>query len=585
MGVQGWSTFAKEKQWVPDDTPCCSTSLWRSSPFKGSQVLPQGSSLHIDGNGLVFYLARVAHARVTEQVVGPSEANHSKLAHSFSEAQMQALIPTFLALTVLQAVTMEFASRLKESKYEVTVYWDGPKRPKYKNLFTRAKREGRRAEQWGNLRTYCENGVVPAGEACVCSLESSFPQNPLASVQVQHTLHSHCKLRRVDCEGEADDALARSSLKDTNPFSFVIGNDSDFSFMKGISYVPLDSLSLPRGDCLLKGTVIRRSDIAESLGFETEQTLIELALALGNDFVPRSKPPDKKSGESIVEAWILFVTDQPCGWTLPARSHHVEIVPGDDKVEVGVEVVKKAMAFCRSWYDLEGWNEADMIASNVESQQDDVIVPQSTTFEPRLPFPLTLEENVDIKGLSLKAVVCRCAEEYADVGVFDDAVVSMYRETEFATDSHEFSTLIRQPWKATAEAVLFGKIASQCVARSLSSPLAVLFPPSSIFDFHTFLQMKNVGNEMESHPPAEASDAVTKPDPPLPKSKTLPIDAHEDLIVSTIRKQRVTIIQGDTGCGTFGLNSKLTKISHLLVQANQLGYLLCYSMPALLIPR
>ena len=145
MGVQGWNWLLQQEGFLPDraNAKCCSCSLWRDSSAIGgtsvasrTNVIPRGSELHIDGNGLAFFLHRVAYARHLSQVLagGRSDSagndkpgfNHSgnivwektalskKRLSKLSSSQARRLLPNFMPMQLLSDVTREFVTQLRD---------------------------------------------------------------------------------------------------------------------------------------------------------------------------------------------------------------------------------------------------------------------------------------------------------------------------------------------------------------------------------------------------------------------------------------------------------------------------------------
>jgi len=113
----------------------------------------------------------------------------------------------------------------------------------------------------------------------------------------------------------------------------------------------------------------------------------------------------------------------------------------------------------------------------------------------------------------------------------------------------------RPQWSDVPAVYLIEKTIAMSLKLSADCPLVRLCPPYSLFDayrFHMALQLhrqeKNVirGNTVKGK-------AVVKPaaEPPVTvvERPVLPIDEHEEVILQTVRDNRVTIIQGGTGCG------------------------------------
>lgn len=171
MGVQGWVWLLQKEGFLPERswdkqkqcyTSSGSSSLWRDESALRSlnsfahrlAVIPQGSELHVDGNGLAFALHRVAYARHVAQILeegdrcngesNPERKNHGRPASShqqrqnnnnnnganiygnsqtprsekkklskLSSSQATRLLPNFMPMQRLSDVTREFVRQLQ----------------------------------------------------------------------------------------------------------------------------------------------------------------------------------------------------------------------------------------------------------------------------------------------------------------------------------------------------------------------------------------------------------------------------------------------------------------------------------------
>ena len=111
-------------------------------------------------------------------------------------------------------------------------------------------------------------------------LEWQMPQ--LSTKQAVRTLRK-LGVPLLTCEQEADAELA--SIVAATPGGFAVtGRDSDFFLMRGMRYVPLDSLTVEGEGAatVVRGKVFTAGSVAAALGLP-ESRLFELAWLVGND--------------------------------------------------------------------------------------------------------------------------------------------------------------------------------------------------------------------------------------------------------------------------------------------------------------
>ena len=187
-----------------------------------------------------------------------------------------------MPLSIVQDVITEWVKTLQHKQLDLIMYWEGPERPKYKSR-TDAQRREQRELEWSNLRAYCDHGVIVVQShqktSRFCDWVGLFPLLPLAMATAQHTLQQ-LGIPRVDCPGEADAVLAAAAASSPG-LHYVVGQDSDFTMMRGIQYLPLDCMV--QSLVGINGVVIRRSELVAALDLAIDAPLMELALAVGND--------------------------------------------------------------------------------------------------------------------------------------------------------------------------------------------------------------------------------------------------------------------------------------------------------------
>jgi hypothetical protein len=507
MGVQGWTRLMAEEGWLPqrqqqrknnnynkynnnngngndddnnnDARSCCSTSLWRNPEMMEDSLfasrvrpVPPHSTLHVDGNGLLYYLHSVAYARHLQDVAGASNKNKKNgngnhwngsssssssksksncrnlpATSSLNPAQLRALLPSFMPLQLLEDVTKEYVTALVQKQHlNVIVYFDGPRQrtfrpspnppasppqetnmdnsvtedddddddddagdtdiandiaattnsvnaqdaaavdsgieiandvtateshtngtdtqatpttPSFKHE-THERRQERFPEEWSLLQQYCLYGALPSDKTAetLCAWETSFPKNRLVQTTIKHMLqqcasnggngknggknnnNNNSGLRIVHCQEEADPIMARAASGDRQ--SFVVGDDSDFCFFKDIQYIPFSTLDA--SGSVASACVVRRDELAAALNLPGPESLVEVAIAMGNDYItdPANAELDCPAGVGNVGEILDYIRDRGEGFRISSTKSHE---------------MQQVLTFVRASYSLEGMEE------------------------------------------------------------------------------------------------------------------------------------------------------------------------------------------------------------------------------------
>jgi len=159
MGVKGFYRVLQEEGFLPEEEPCCSTSVWRdasvmhNNPKFAARVsmIKRCSTLFIDGAGLAFHLYKIAHARhaaqvltssTSKRVVGSSSSPCS--AKRLKPEQVTKLLPNLLPLSKLDEVTREFVETLTSKHHmKLRVFFDGALRREAKQKTDEKRRQKR----------------------------------------------------------------------------------------------------------------------------------------------------------------------------------------------------------------------------------------------------------------------------------------------------------------------------------------------------------------------------------------------------------------------------------------------------------
>lgn len=243
MGVYGVTTLLHKEGWIPseakseDECLCSSSKLFKTwnpsfaffnQGLPLQQIRPQ-SLLLIDGNGLAFFLLKVAYARNLRSIF--KVEGRCPAVGEVSPGDISKALPSMLPLSLVEELANEFISQLRLFDIRLKVYWDGRSR-RFKTA-TDQKRREQREEEWSALQQYCIHGSLP-NEKNICRFLSRFPVPRLFLRCVRKALQ-RAQVEMVHCEEEADVELARAASGDSN--AFVLGQDSDFFFFKDIQYM------------------------------------------------------------------------------------------------------------------------------------------------------------------------------------------------------------------------------------------------------------------------------------------------------------------------------------------------------------
>lgn len=565
-----------EKGWLPDlcsgDTACCSTRLFSNRDLFGFQcgVIPDSSELHMDGYHLCFYVHKIAYARHMAAVLGTnnelSPCKAIKKPSQLSPDQVRQLLPTFLPLQVVHQVTKEIMDALvKSHRMKVTVYWDGKKRYVFKES-TDQKRQNERLDEWSDYQMYCETGRLPS-TTNICELEKMFPIHRLLFTQVRHTLKA-LNVPFVHCDAEADPDLARAARH--KPNAFVVGYDSDFCFFPDIQYLPMTTIDVKS---VVTASVLRRSDIVESLELPDEDALVELAILMGNDFVdPGTAGFLGTPNSKVVSVLVEFLRKQGPGY----------------RVSSALPETSRALRFVRMLYSSEQLSEFEFgtVATDVDAEPS-----SSSTTRPSLPRGLeeiayTLDPKRDS---SVKDAVLRylrhmfersesegrdpcCNQRHLDAFEKMASPVAQHRNSKKKDESgREW----RPNWEDVTAVYAIEKTIQRVIEDNFSNPTVRLNPPFSLFDEYTFYSSLYRSIEKKQDAAQAPKRAAAKEEPKVVERPVLPVDEFEETILRSVRMNRVTIIQGETGCGTFSrftFSKSMRLTGTILFQENRLGY-------------
>ena len=553
MGVRGLTTVLEQHGWVVSRKGCMA-SLWRDDSFPIDRVerLPPGSTLAIDGNGLAYYLFDVAYSRHWENLGLVRELRKDGTECSCPEDLTQEMIvqclPQSVPLQILDQVTREFVHALSSSAMTLVFYWDGKGR-RFKAA-TAKERRASRAEKWSHLRHYCEFGSLPFRKPCCRrSFQSSFPPSVLASEQVQSTLRSISHIQHIQCLEEADAEVARASSESAS--TYCVGMDSDFWLFRDTKYVPISSIRASTN--LVTASVMTRDDVATILHLPSSAAVVELGILLGNDYV---KKGDKLSHsfKNAQEA-IEFLQEQAADYQVTTTSQSIQL----------------ALDFIRALYSFACLDEFPIDPIDEEEEED------GNSDQPAMPASLDLSlVAMEPIEFSLRDVTLRPLQAFVDQTtdsssaiisqIHLDTFVELNKALELRLDRRIPSaghSIQRPNWEDILASYTIERTLIHIFSSHAGAPVVRYSSPMKMFDALAFQNMMSaLRRSSEEHaaalvpvaPIAKAKGTVIKVKQPNHVAKVvatleLPIDEFEEDILRTIRNHRVTIIQGETGCG------------------------------------
>jgi hypothetical protein len=474
---------------------------------------------------------------------------------------------------------------------------------------THERRQERFPEEWSCLQQYCLYGVLPSDKTAetLCAWETSFPKNRLVQTVIRHVLQQCAVgsknnnnasggsgLNIVHCQEEADAIMARAASGDRQ--SFVVGDDSDFCFFADIQYIPFSTLDA--SGSVASACVVRRDELAAALNLPGPESLVEVAIAMGNDYIPNPAHAelDCPAGVGNVGDILDYIRARGEGFRVSSTKS---------------AEMQQVLNFVRASYSLQGLEEFpfdDQVATaannetngngnhdilpvldEMEDEAGDEIVNSGLDHQtptqakkkkgirPAVPrdMDLRLVKLRPMVDFSLGDAVLRCLQTYVDEaagneethsGMMTQQHIDVFRQMQSGDSNSAVIQLLKDPswrpvWDDIPASYLIERAIATAFALNADSPMVRLFSPSVIFDqykFHAFLWALRGGDGAVASrlltpstlatPGRLESPEIAKEQAP-PERVTLPIDEFEDIILEKIRNNRVSIIQGETGCG------------------------------------
>jgi HrpA-like RNA helicase len=311
-----------------------------------------------------------------------------------------------------------------------------------------------------------------------------------------------------------------------------------------------------------------RDDVATLLHLPSSESLVELGILLGNDYV-KKKETLSESFKNVEEA-IEFLQCQAADYRVTAKSKPVELV---------LDFIRALYSFaCLDDFPIDPFTDEDE-----DDSSDHPVLPAS------LDLSLVAMEPIEF---SLRDVMLRPLQAYVDQTIDPnssiisqlhlDTFIELNKALELNLDRRNPSagaSIHRPSWQDILASYAIEQTLSHIFGRYAGAPVVRYSSPMKMFDALSFHNMMHAARKLsEEHAaalvPAVAdakanrnlvkvkhAAAAPKTNGTVVKAKQaksvakvvetleLPIDEFEDEILHTIRNNRVTIIQGETGCG------------------------------------
>ena len=425
---------------------------------------------------------------------------------------------------------------------------------------TEMKRQEQRLEEWSTLQQYCLHGKVPADMSL---WEREFPKNRLFITQIMHTFLQNEAITMKFCEEEADAVVARAVRGCPN--KYIVGMDSDFCFFPNVNYIPITTIF---GSKNKKAIVIRRNTLAESLALPSEASLVDLAILMGNDYMDGTELDLPEEIAKIVRQ------DKP---SLARTNAIIDFVATDPVLSTRNPQASDCLTFVRKLYNLEDMSEYPMEAT--VSVEDNAFIPAID------------ESIIDLKTVSAmdNEIVADAVLRYLKLIVENPTDGTDPFLTQAHVDAFQVHATMpsrpvdqdmvwRPDWTDIPAAYWIERITSKVIRNTMMNRMGstqFTDPPSVVFDpyhYHSMffaarakhcastvenptseVEAAQVNKEepnasLESEDNQRSTAAEPKAESP-PSNLKLPVDEYEEQILESVRNNRVTIIQGETGCG------------------------------------
>lgn len=405
-----------------------------------------------------------------------------------------------------------------------------------------------------------------------------FPTPTLLFQEVHHTLLNLSKenvseagrLHVIDCESEADRDVALVSALDISNQTYAVAQDSDFlifGFKKNhplsslgdlhVQYVPLDALAIDEEQVC--GCIITRDKIAKVFNIE-EDLLVEAAILLGNDYTNFMNDPNLRKFVNFFQDADI-IQEKRKKTNLQVRDI-IDALLELNRYQVESESYEQQMSieFSRKLYQLEeikeyivdedgdhldqsyGWSgDNSSIMDNHVKALDETLMQQSI-------------RSGEDDSLCVKS---RIMETFNDMQIYEEDLSDLLRSSlDTMMDRSDMRVNAKNiPAKLSWHEYMLSEVFQKSIRKVLKRNRGKEYVdgnhfllPSNIFDHQYFYHALIDKSESLQATIDSSLDDVTSSTPKLEvKRKVLPIDAYRNEILRSIEKNRVTIIQGETG--------------------------------------
>lgn len=611
-------------------------------------TLPPNSVFAIDGNGLIFHLFRLAYCQHRKNVLESFASSPSS-----GPLQSQLLLPAFTPLSLVHDVTTAYLSELTTVHgVHLRIYFDGP--DQYMKRREKQRRRERRGEEWENVRQLCIHGILPeeseskhrssarrqsrehdrrisssllgngpngdsasSGDNGTSEAElylSSFPLSPLVMEQIERTILNFASIMNpvlpagsvhiIQCDGEADAAVARASAMDVTGATYAVANDSDYLIygfddegggspsLGETKYIRFDQVDQSSADFLRVGNALTRSDVSSCIGLPP-RAMIELSILLGNDYTgPLIRHADSKKRKAFWESVRWYhpetVTDGSSETDkLPTESemsrfdigeiaeHIAEKVAGGCKLTSNIPELELAIRFSYALYSFGdiGEFQSEAISQVPEDASDDDSDDDFVEF-PSLPrgFDISLAQRdyldeTDLSEAALMPLTAYMSESCKGMHYIEHRHLDAFRMMVDRMRNQNGQEMEPPQNKLQFIDIQALYVLEKCLLEAIGDNAELL--PCQVFShstFHSCLESISyddfpLDNEVVSKSEKAFLEEATSDFPGAcaddeqenVKSPVLPIDQHKEDILHSVKTQRVTIIHGETGESTLAL--------------------------------
>ena len=560
------------------------------------------STLAFDGSSLFFHLFRTAfyqHYRKMKSMENKFNDDVHFLTH---------LLPSMVPLTTIKLVVDDFFNQLIfRYKLNIHIYLDGDIRRMKQD--TLEERRQMRALEESNLRLFLTKSILPKSSGNCTKSESiliptadffldNFPIPKLCFYQIQHSfklmeqkvetrkLETNLTFRIISCTEEADRIVAAASAIDTSNKTFAVGTDSDYLIYgfpmdhdfwtigdMHVQYAPLNLLKFGKEN--LEAIVLTRQDVSNAFNI-SEDLLVEASIIMGNDYTSDYSLKETNFYNDFCNDNEVNLTRRDIFECFADAEDLYKITSRDSKFQLAIEFTRDLFGFgCISDYPIDGGDKEIDCSLEYNSTEDSTL----------------------IDGLDYSQTAIAIDEMKVD----DDSPDTLYRQilAPFRDNNKNGSFRLKEkylfieevlesiPNDAMQESLLAHHLnwENEVISNQLQESIYTTFrdreskgipfiefhSPATIFHpyiFHNIACKKNDTNNIDSESNNSSSLSekemilipsqikqkslveFNKIDNVLSQSRTiLPIDEYKDEILSNIRNHRVTIIQGETGCG------------------------------------